>query len=77
VNVYNVAAQRMVSVHVRYDERRGDARVTRGPFRYIWPAELDLMARLAGLEPENRWADRTRAPFTHESTSHVSGCREP
>ena len=76
VDVFDVAAQRMVSVHVRYDERRGDARVTRGPFRYIWPAELDLMARLAGMELEHRWADWTGAPFTHESTAHVSVYRK-
>jgi SAM-dependent methyltransferase len=72
VDVYDVAAQRMASIHVRYDERRGDARVTHGPFRYVWPAELDLMARLAGMELENRWADWAGAPFTHESTTHVS-----
>jgi SAM-dependent methyltransferase len=76
VDVFDVTAQRMVSVHVRYDERRGDARVTRGPFRYIWPAELDLMARLAGMELEHRWADWAGAPFTHESTTHVSVYRK-
>jgi SAM-dependent methyltransferase len=76
VDVFDVATQRVVSGHVRYDERRGDARVTRGPFRYIWPAELDLMARLAGLELENRWADWAGAPFTHESTTHVSVYRK-
>ena len=76
VDVFDVAAQRMVSVHVRYDERRGDARVTRGPFRYIWPAELDLMARLAGMELEHRWADWACAPFAHESTAHVSVYRK-
>lgn len=77
VDVYDVAEQRMVSVHVRYDEQRGDARVARGPFRYVWPAELDLMARLAGMALEHRWADWAGAPFTHESTSHVSVYRKP
>jgi SAM-dependent methyltransferase len=42
------------------------------PFRYVWPAELDLMARLAGLTRRERWADWTRAPFTDDSPSHVS-----
>lgn len=45
------------------------------PFRYVWPAELDLMAQLAGLEPEDRWESWSRAPFTHESTRHVSTWR--
>jgi SAM-dependent methyltransferase len=42
------------------------------PYRYVWPAELDLMARLAGMALRERWSDWTRAPFTSESTSHVS-----
>ncbi|MFC8528511.1 class I SAM-dependent DNA methyltransferase [Nocardia sp. NPDC057227] len=42
------------------------------PFRYVWPAELDLMARLAGLELRHRWADWERRPFTGESGQHVS-----
>jgi SAM-dependent methyltransferase len=42
------------------------------PYRYVWPAELDLMARLAGLTLRERWADWARAPFTDESRSHVS-----
>jgi SAM-dependent methyltransferase len=40
--------------------------------RYVWPSELDLMARLAGMTLRERWADWHRAPFTGESTSHVS-----
>ena len=42
------------------------------PFRYVWPSELDLMARLAGMAPYRRWSGWDRAPFTGESTSHVS-----
>jgi len=42
------------------------------PYRYVWPAELDLMARLAGLCLRERWADWSRQPFTAESASHVS-----
>ena len=44
----------------------------RTPFRYVWPSELDLMARLAGMTLRHRWADWDRSPFTGESTSHVS-----
>ncbi len=42
------------------------------PFRYVWPSELDLMARLAGMTLRERWSGWTREPFTSESTSHVS-----
>jgi hypothetical protein len=62
--------------HFRFDETR-QARVTRSPHRYIWPAEMDLMARLAGFELESRHADWTGAPFTAESTSQVSTYRRP
>jgi len=42
------------------------------PHRYLWPAELDLMAQLAGMTLRERWADWHRAPYTSDSTSHVS-----
>lgn len=47
------------------------------PFRYTWPSELDLMARMAGFELEYRWGDWERAPFTKLSHSHVSVWRKP
>lgn len=47
------------------------------PFRYVWPAELDLMARIAGMTLEHRWADWDRSPFTGESPAHVSVWRLP
>ncbi|MGZ4736487.1 MAG: class I SAM-dependent DNA methyltransferase [Acidimicrobiia bacterium] len=47
------------------------------PFRYVWPSELDLMARLAGLVLRDRWAGWDRSPFTGESTSHVSVWEKP
>jgi hypothetical protein len=40
--------------------------------RYVWPAELDLMAELAGMGLQERWADWSRTPFTGESANHVS-----
>jgi ubiquinone/menaquinone biosynthesis C-methylase UbiE len=51
-----------------------DGRLVRhsAPYRYIWPAELDLMARLAGFRLEYRWAGWDRAPFTGKSARHVS-----
>jgi SAM-dependent methyltransferase len=42
------------------------------PFRYVWPSELDLMAKLAGMSLRARWANWDCSPFTSESTSHVS-----
>jgi SAM-dependent methyltransferase len=42
------------------------------PYRYVWPSELDLMARLAGMRVRDRWADWDRSPFTSESTSQVA-----
>jgi len=60
--------QRLVSHH--YWPERG--KQGSGEFRYAWPAELDLMARLAGMRLSERWADWEREPFTAESESHVS-----
>ena len=60
---YDVAEQRLVS---HYDSGRS------APFRYVWPAELDLMARLAGMNLRERWADWNREPFTSQSAKHVS-----
>lgn len=53
-------------------EADGRYRKVAAAFRYVWPAELDLMAQLAGLQREDRWADWHRMPFTANSLSHVS-----
>jgi SAM-dependent methyltransferase len=71
VDTYDVLRQRMVSHHFTFDEN-GNTRLGRSPHRYAWPAELDLMARLAGFELESRHADWSGAGFTAESGSHVS-----
>jgi SAM-dependent methyltransferase len=42
------------------------------PFRFVWPSELDLMARLAGMTLEDRWSDWARSPFTGESAAAIS-----
>lgn len=47
-----------------------------GAFRYVWPSELDLMAQLAGMTLESRWADWDRTPFTRDSPAHVSVWRK-
>jgi Methyltransferase domain len=48
-----------------------------GQYRYVWPSELDLMARLAGLRLEHRWAGWDRSPFTADSASQVAVYRKP
>jgi hypothetical protein len=42
------------------------------PYRYVWPAELDLMARIAGMRLRERWGGWERGPFTSESGKHIS-----
>ncbi len=79
LDTYDVVTQRMVSHHIRFsaEHRESAARLFRSRHRYVWPAELDLMARLAGLSLEHRWADFAGAPFTAGSASHVSVYRAP
>ncbi len=74
-DVYDTATQAMSSNYVTVTGGRGEYRSI--PFRYVWPAELDLMARLAGLQRRDRWAGWTREPFTTESQQHVSIWAKP
>jgi SAM-dependent methyltransferase len=67
---YDVPAQGLISHH--YSAVDGRLDVLSIPFRYVWPAELDLMARLAGMTLRERWSGWQREPFTAESTKHVS-----
>ncbi|GAA3154356.1 class I SAM-dependent methyltransferase [Nonomuraea salmonea] len=69
------AEQLMATTKVRLTA--GGVRLLPANHRYAWPAELDLMAQLAGMEREHRWADWTRSPFTDDSTNHVSVYRLP
>lgn len=71
LDTYDVLRQQVVSHHFRFGSGR-QAHVFRSPHRYIWPSELDLMARLAGFELESRHADWVGSAFTAESRSHVS-----
>lgn len=50
----------------------GQWRRSSAPYRYVWPSELDLMGKLAGLRLEHRWAGWDKAPFTGTSTSQVA-----
>lgn len=70
VDEYDVANQRLTSHH--HWTANGRADTLDSPHRYAWPAEYDLMARIAGLTFRERWSDWQHTPFTSDSTSHVS-----
>jgi hypothetical protein len=67
---YDVASQRLTSHH--YSVGDGELQTRSVPFRYVWPSELDLMARLAGMTLRERWGGWRREPFTSESSKHIS-----
>ena len=72
---YDVARQGLISHHYWIEE--GGIEVNSPPFRYVWPSELDLMARLAGMSLRERWAGWEREPFTSESEKQVSVWEKP
>jgi SAM-dependent methyltransferase len=71
----DVASQGLISHH--YWVVDGQLETRSVPFRYVGPAELDLMARLAGMALRERWSDWARAPFTGDSPSHISVWEKP
>lgn len=75
VDEYDVASQTLVSHH--YWVGDGRAETFDSTHRFAWPAEYDLMARIAGLRLRDRWADWHRTPFADDSTSHVSVWERP
>ena len=75
IDEYDVANQGLISHHFT---RVGDCiEYSSGPFRYVWPSELDLMAQMAGLRLAERWSDWHRGPFTSESRKHISVWEKP
>jgi SAM-dependent methyltransferase len=70
IDEYDVATQGLISHHYTRTAD-GTFRYSWGPFRYVWPAELDLMARLAGMTLLERWSGWKGEPFTRESTKLV------
>lgn len=76
LDIYDMTTQQGTSHHYTH-EPDGSIRYGTSNFRYIWPAECDLMAQLAGMEPQARYAGWDRAPFTNDSASHVSIWRMP
>jgi SAM-dependent methyltransferase len=75
VDEYDVASQGLVSHHFQVVD--GRIELTSLPFRYVWPAELDLMAELARMTLRDRWSGWRREPFTSESRQHVSVWEKP
>jgi SAM-dependent methyltransferase len=74
-DVYDVVTQRFSSQHFYIVDGRVEAFPVE--FRYVWPSELDLMARLAGMRLQDRWAGWRREPFTAVSPAHVSVYAKP
>ena len=75
IDEYDVASQGLTSHHFT---RVGDhIEHSSGPFRYVWPSELDLMAQMAGLRLAERWSDWHREPFTSQSRKHISVWEKP
>jgi SAM-dependent methyltransferase len=75
IDEFDVAVQGLTSHHFTVV----DGRLERNsiPFRYVWPAELDLMAELAGMSLRDRFGGWKGEPFTSDSTSHVSIWEKP
>jgi SAM-dependent methyltransferase len=67
---YDLAAQIAVSYHWWLID--GQVETFSSPHRYLWPAELDLMAKIAGMTLRERWSNWQREPFTGDSTMHIS-----
>jgi len=68
---YDVVDQGLISHHYNRTED-GTFERWSVPFRYVWPSELDLMARIAGMKLRERWSGWNGEPFTAESTKHIS-----
>ena len=75
VDEYDTVTQALVSHHYTVDP--GGVSQISVPFRYVWPSELDLMARIAGMELEHRWGGWRHEPFAADSRRHVSVWRKP
>jgi SAM-dependent methyltransferase len=76
IDEYDVANQDLVSHHYTR-AADGTFRYGAGPFRYVWPSELDLMARIAGLTPRERYSGWKREPFTSSSEKLVGVWEKP
>jgi hypothetical protein len=72
---YDVANQGLISHH--FENVGGSVQRLSIPFRYVWPAELDLMAQLAGMQLRERWGGWNHEPFTSESRNLIGVWEKP
>jgi SAM-dependent methyltransferase len=70
VEEYDVATQISVSRH--WWQLDGQLKTFASSHRYVWPSELDLMAKMAGMALRDRWSDWHRHHFIASSRSHIS-----
>jgi len=75
IDEYDFAEQGLISHH--YTKRDGKFEYSSGPFRYVWPSELDLMARVAGMTPSERYSGWKGEPFTSDSRKLVAVWEKP
>jgi SAM-dependent methyltransferase len=76
MSIYDPVNQR-ISTHIVRRTSDGEIAVLPVEIRFAWPSELDLMARLAGLELEDRFGWYDLRPYTERSTNHISIYRKP
>lgn len=75
IDTYDVVSQSLTSHHLRV--RNQKVELSSISFRYVWPSELDLMARIANLNLKARWGGWKKEPFTNTSRYHVSVWEKP
>lgn len=75
IDTYDFISQSLVSHHMRF--RNQKVELSSIPFRYVWPSELDLMAKIANLKLKARWGSWKKEPFTNTSGYHVSVWEKP
>ena len=73
--IHDPVAQRFDFQRVRITEK--GTHLVPLVMRYAWPAEIDLMAQLAGMRLKDRWGGWRREPFTADSKMHVSVYEKP
>jgi hypothetical protein len=68
--MHDAAKQQVMSQHVSFTEK--GTQLYPVTIRYVWPSEMDMMAKVAGLRLKNRWEDWKETPFTSRSGRHIS-----
>jgi hypothetical protein len=76
IDSYDLVTQRVVSHQFTFENGK-PTEAGHTPHRYVWPSEMDVMAKMAGLELAHRYADWDKSEFTGDSTSSISVWRKP